>query len=382
MLFQNGFYSPFKFTQIFPLFFASPSLWGQLKKDFLCPSQPSVQSFVPFPGQLGRVDDQQSLLPRDFLVVNTSLLLSNPFKAQCQRFGIAGFTFTFLGFHAFRFNPLQVLSAFINRNQQLLHNLADIANLSQGRKIKVIPCLYKGSRLQCAHLGVPDIQPATGSHNLSSASESGQVEGIVGAVARHHQRGHRQSQGIKRTQHHFKLRQIWTMIFAMAFPEKGLTLLIVVDRDRRAVQPYPISFEIIHPDKVLTQLTFYFVPYLIFTEQTQHIGQSVIGEIFDPHGMGDQVRQTLLMICYPPFNLHHPMIALGHDVRQPPGGQPTHTETLTVAVRPDYTIQDLGNAHFLLLGYKQRDIVYPFGINLGFWCHTRSMTQFRFLRNK
>ena len=127
---------------------------------------------------------------------------------------------------------------------------------------------------------------------------------------------------------------------------------------------------------------FYFVPCLIIPEQTQHIGQSAIGEIFDPHRMGDQTRQTLLMVFYPPSNFHHPIVAFRYDVRQPPCGQPAHTEALTIAVRLDHLIQDLGNAHFLLLRDKQRDIVYPFGINLGFWCYTRSMIQFCFLRNK
>ena len=66
------------------------------------------------------------------------------------------------------------------------------------------------------HLAVADKQQATAAQTLLHPLDTRDIQGIIGALARHHIGGQGHPQRIENRLHHFDLRQIRAMILAMA----------------------------------------------------------------------------------------------------------------------------------------------------------------------
>ena len=76
------------------------------------------------------------------------------------------------------------------------------------------------------------------------------------------------------------------------------------------------------------------------------------------------------------------MVGLREDESPPGGGQPTDAQSLSITVGLDHRIQNLRNAHPVLLMHQQRDIIDPFRVNL-YFCHSgKSLPQFCFYGKK
>jgi hypothetical protein len=74
----------------------------------------------------------------------------------------------------------------------------------------------EGARGMSRHLAVADTQQATAAQTLLHPLDTRHIQRVIGVLARHHIGSHRHPQRIENRLHHFDLRQIRTVILAMA----------------------------------------------------------------------------------------------------------------------------------------------------------------------
>ncbi len=115
----------------------------------------------------------------------------------------------------------------------------------------------------------------------------------------------------------FKLREIWTMVFAVPKAEQFCVFCVMVYRNRCAIQANRIFWEMIHSYEALTCGVFNWLLVRVIRQIVQHRSESVICKVFRVDGGRQQVIECLHSIFNPTFHFTHAMIRLRKDVSQP-----------------------------------------------------------------
>ena len=139
----------------------------------------------------------------------------------------------------------------------------------QRTQVKIPLALDEGPRLTRRHLTITDIQQPTPAQTRLHPTNAGHIERIIGPLAGDDIGGQRHPQGIENRLHHFHLRQVGTVILAVAELEQPVLGHGRVHTGAGAIDVDPFGMQCIDPHHVLIQPRFERHPPRIVTQQVQ-----------------------------------------------------------------------------------------------------------------
>jgi len=204
------------------------------------------------------------------------------------------------------------------------------------------------------------------------------VERIVGLFATNDGRSQRQSERIERRNTDFQLRQIGTMILAVAELQQPVGRDLAVRFGRRHVESNQFVMQIVDAQDMLVERIFKCPPAFVVAQIIERLSQSVIGEIGLAEGHAQPGAQGLQAGRRPGPEMAQAVIALRQNKDQPDGDEVAQTQTHPVAVRRETLINEFRYTHLAQLGEQQRNVVNTFtfdfrGYFLSFGYHPLSL---------
>ena len=142
----------------------------------------------------------------------------------------------------------------------------------------------------------------------------------------------------------------------------------MVQRDSGAIQAHTRLRQLVDPHRSLPQSLLNGPPALVVTQIAQHISQTVIVEILNRQGLSYHPLERFKAFGDPWFNINHEMVGLRKDKCQPGENCVPHTQALPTPMGFDGCIDNLSDAHFVVLLNQQRNAIYSFALYFNF-CH-------------
>ena len=180
---------------------------------------------------------------------------------------------------------------------------------------------------------------------------------MIGPLAGDDIGGQRHPQGIENRLHQFHLRQVGTVILAVAELEQPVLGHGRVHTGAGAIHVDPFGMQCIDPHHVLIQPRFERHPPRIVTQQVQDNLEPVISEIQRLYRLSRAAPQGPSPVVHPGLDVIQPMVALGQDRAEPDHRDPAEAEPLPVAVSGKVRVQQRWQVHALHLCQQQRNIV-------------------------
>lgn len=165
----------------------------------------------------------------------------------------------------------------------------------------------------------------------------------------------------------------------MAKLEQPLFAHAPIATGSRAIQPYPLRIQLVHPDDALVEGRLKALPLLWLSQAIQHQCQAVVTPRALMHLLPDTHLQRLQPRGCPALYLIHTMIPLRQDVGQPDRCRPAQADSLPIAMRLEVFVQQFGYAHRVALGQQNWYIVHSFCRYHQLFCHFDSLAHFQYL---
>lgn len=258
------------------------------------------------------------------------------------------------------------------RVQDLLGHLLGRQRTQRG----VLLCLQRGSCVQCGHLAISHVEQPVGVQASTHLRNGRQIEPIIGSLPGDDLRGDWQTQRIQSREHHLELRQVGTMVFAVAQLEQPSFRHRPIPTDRGTIDPHPFGRQVVDPDELSVQRRLTLLPLLLIRERIEHQRQAVIANAALTDLLSSADGQGLDPLGCPALHLIHPMIPFRQDVRQPDRCRPALAHTLPVAMRLEVLIQQPWYPHLVTVGQQEWQIVHSFSRHLHWFCHADSLLHF------
>jgi hypothetical protein len=189
-----------------------------------------------------------------------------------------------------------------------------LARQRQWHQIKVVVRGDLSPRGQCRHLAIACVQQARASHDAPHPLKQWGIERIIRTLARVDIASDQVPRRLRGSCHQFQLRQVGTVILAMASLHHPLFGHVVVAIARRAVQANPCQLELVHCHRRRPQVAFDRVPRLVLTQTIQDAPQPIIAELHLPDRVSQQVFQGVGHAVRPVPHSRFAVIGLRQDV--------------------------------------------------------------------
>jgi len=299
-----------------------------------------------------RIDHEHTLCPFQRVAVHLGHALAGGFVALHQRQGLP-----LVVNHRDRRQGLFAVQSILNPGS---HLGCRVSRQGQRSQIMMPPPTKVGTRCQCAQFAVPYKQQSRLSQDGQQPFNDRNIQAVIGLFTRYHIRRGGQSQWIQYGLHHFHLKQA-RVIFALAKLEQAVLAPSVIARYGRGVHAYALLLQVIHPNRVLPQVSFNRVPILGLAQLAQDNRQPVVGKVRVSNVLPRHSLQSIVRLTHPISHGQLPMVALRYDVRQPDHRHPPPTQSLLKPVAWNMPIQYLGQVQSQHDMDQQYKVVYPFG---------------------